>query len=84
MFSQEDDFKSVLERGKRREGKMTVKGGGNQWQKHGFSVFLNTDNDKKIDKCQRCRWYKSEKCKGCRKHSKFVDRGFVLIDRRKY
>lgn len=62
---------------------MTVKGGGNQWQKHGFSVFMNTD-EKKFEKCMRCRWYRSDKCKECKKFNKFVDRGYVLIDRRKY
>jgi len=62
---------------------MTVKGGGNQWQKPGFSVFMNTD-EKKIEKCQRCRLYKSKQCKTCRKHNKFIDRGYILIDRRKY
>ncbi len=57
---------------------MTVKGGGNQWQKKGFSVFMNTD-EKKIDKCLRCRYWKGKRHKAC----KFEDRGFVLIDRRR-
>jgi len=57
---------------------MTVKGRGNQWQKPGFSVFMNTDGEKEPDKCLRCRNWKGKKHKDCN----FDDRGWVLIDRR--
>lgn len=63
---------------------MTIKGGGNQWQKAGFSVFMGSNTETKYAKCLKCRLYKSPKCKTCKKHSKFEDRGFVLIDKRKY
>ena len=59
---------------------MVVKGRGNQWQKPGFSVFLNTDGEDEPSKCLRCKKYKGEKkkCNPC----KFDDKGYITIDRR--
>ncbi len=57
---------------------MTIKGRGNQWQRKGFSVFMNTDGEKEPDKCLRCRSYKGKKCKVC----DFQDRGFIINIRR--
>jgi hypothetical protein len=59
---------------------MVVKGRGNQWEKPGFSVFMNTDGEEKTNKCLRCKKYKGgkKKCKPC----EFDDRGYVLIERR--
>jgi hypothetical protein len=57
---------------------MVVKGRGCQWQKPGFSVFMNTDGEEKVNKCNRCKKYKGKKCKPC----EFDDRGFILIEKR--
>ncbi len=60
---------------------MTVKGRGNQWQKRGFSVFLNTDGETGPHKCLRCKADK-EKCLVCFGYSEFEDRGYYLIEKR--
>lgn len=65
-----------------RGERMVLKGGGNQWQKPGFSVYLNNHTEKKMDKCQRCENKGTSLCKTCKKFSHFIDRGFYIIERR--
>lgn len=53
---------------------MTVKGRGNQWQRPGFSVFMNTGGEAEPEKCKFCRNWKGKKHKDCN----FDDRGFII------
>jgi hypothetical protein len=56
-------------------------GSGCRFQEKGFSVYMTAPNNKALDKCDRCK-AKDRKCADCRHYSNFVDRGFILIDKR--
>jgi hypothetical protein len=53
---------------------------GCHWERPGFSVYMR-DVRKQPVKCDFCK-VKDEKCKDCKDHSEFVDRGYILIDKR--
>ncbi len=57
---------------------MTTRGRGNQWQRPGFSVFMNTNDDIEPERCLSCRRWKGKKHKVCH----YDNKGYISINKK--